>query len=90
MPENASRGSVLVGYLRLVDSGTSPPKLISYLVNSFRKVRDQSTKLLCLVALLLARAEAIKDFRARIGRIVIALVLNESLASQHATTEIVC
>jgi hypothetical protein len=79
LPENASRGSVLVGYLRLVDSGASPAKLISYLVNSFRKVRDQSTKLLCLVALLLARAEAIKDFRARIGRIVVALVLNESL-----------
>lgn len=78
-------GGILLNYLRLADKSATPTQIVTYLVRSFEHAADTSTKLMCLTALLLARESVIVDFRARIGRLAVALVLKEALPEIQRT-----
>ena len=84
---NASPDSILLNYFRLVDNNTPLVHTLDFLVQTFKRVPSDTSKCTCLAALLLARESAIVDFRDRIGRVVVALILNEVLPMLPQLTE---
>jgi hypothetical protein len=73
----ASPRDLLIGYFRFTDAAKPMHEAANYLLQSFRSTTDVQTRLMCILALLVAEQAAEGDLRDALRQRIVAIVVRE-------------
>ena len=76
---------VILEYRRLIDRGAPPTRVVDLLRANFNRVTDESSRLMCIVGLLIAQQTVPSKLREQIEKLVVTLVLTECLDELQKT-----